>query len=70
MIESSVSRESQPKVKVAGLDLVAKEVDWITPLKKSLFDESFDMLGEASGVNFVTSPTLVVSNANKRSVRA
>ncbi|MDO3525062.1 GapS4b family protein [Ralstonia pseudosolanacearum] len=65
LIESSVSRESQPKVKVAGLDLVAKEVDWITPLKKSLFDESFDMLGDVSGVDFVTRPTLVVSDANK-----
>ncbi|WP_432813932.1 GapS4b family protein [Thauera sedimentorum] len=65
LIESSVSRESQPKVKVAGLDLVAKGVDWITPLKKSLFAESFDMLGEASGVDFVTSPTLVVVNADK-----
>lgn len=65
LIESSVSRESQPKVKVASLDLMTKEVDWITPLKRSLFDDSFDMLGEASGVDFVTSPTLVVSNANK-----
>lgn len=65
LIENSVSRESQPKVKVAGLDLVAKEVDWITPLKKRLFDESFDMLGDASNVDFVTSPALVVSNANK-----
>lgn len=65
LIESSVSRESQPKVKVAGLDLVAKGVDWITPLKKSLFAESFDMLGEASGVDFVTSPTLVVVDADK-----
>jgi len=65
LIESSVSRESQPKVKVAGLDLVEKGVDWITPLKKSLFAESFDMLGEASGVDFVTSPTLVVVDADK-----
>lgn len=65
LIESSVNRESQPKVKVASLDLVSKEVDWITPLKKSLFDDSFDMLGEASGIDFISSPTLVVIDANK-----
>jgi hypothetical protein len=65
LIENSVSRESQPKVKVASLDLVTKDSDWITPLKKSLFDDSFDILGETSGIDFVTNPTLVVSDANK-----
>ncbi len=65
LIESSVSRESQPKVKVASLDLVTKDADWITPLKKNLFDDSFAMLDEASGIDFVTNPTLVVSDPNK-----
>lgn len=65
LIESSVSRESQPKVKVAGLDLVTSEADWITPLKKSLFDSSFDILSTTTGVDFVKVPSLVISSANK-----
>jgi len=68
LIESGIDRESRPKMKVAALDLVQGEADWITPLKKGLFDESFDMLGSTSGVEFLTSPTLVVSDANKISI--
>lgn len=60
LIESGINRESLPKVKVARLDLVAKESDWITPLKKSLFESSFDILGSMSGVDFVTNPQIVV----------
>lgn len=60
LIESGINRDSVPKVKVAGLDLVTKESDWITPLKKSLFDDSFDILGSMSGVDFVTNPQIVV----------
>ena len=60
LIESGINRESLPKVKVAGLDLVAKESDWITPLKKDLFDDSFNILGSMSGVDFVTNPQIIV----------
>lgn len=60
LIESGVDRESLPKVKVAGLELVEKDSDWITPLKKDLFDSTFDVLGSMSGVDFVTSPQIVV----------
>ncbi|WP_375576807.1 GapS4b family protein [Paracidovorax oryzae] len=60
LIESGVHRESLPKVKVAGLDLVAQKSDWITPLKEELFDDSFDILGSMSGVDFVTNPQIVV----------
>lgn len=65
LIESGISRESQPKIKVAGLDLIAKEADWITPLKQSLFDDSFEMLEATSGVDFITSPSLVISSSDK-----
>lgn len=65
LIEASVNRESQPKVKVAGLDLVATDADWITPLKNKLFDDSFVMLGETSGIDFVMNPSLVVSSKDK-----
>lgn len=60
LIESGINRESLPKVKVARLDLIAKDCDWITPLKKDLFDNSFDILGSMSGVDFVTNPQIVV----------
>lgn len=60
LIESSINRESLPKVKVAALGLVAKESDWITPLKKDLFNDSFDILGSMSGVDFVTNPRIIV----------
>lgn len=60
LIESGINRESLPKVKVAALDLVAKESDWISPLKKDLFDDSFDILGSMSGVDFVTDPQIVI----------
>lgn len=65
LIDASVSRESQPKVKVAGLDLVATDADWVTPLKRELFDDSFDVLGSTSGIDFVTNPSLVVSGADR-----
>lgn len=60
LIENGVNRESLPKVKVAGLDLVAQGSDWITPLKNTLFGDSFDILGSMSGVDFVTNPQIVV----------
>lgn len=60
LIENSINRESLPKVKVAGLDLIAKESDWISPLKRNLFDDSFDILGSMSEVDFVTSPRIIV----------
>jgi hypothetical protein len=65
LIEASVNRETQPKVKVAGLDLLKTDADWITPLKKSLFDDSFEVIGEASCFDFTSNPTLVVSGKNK-----
>lgn len=68
LIESSVNRESQPKIKVAGLSLVSAGSDWITPLKQSLFDGAFDALAGASGIDFVTSPSLVVHNADSASI--
>ena len=68
LIESSVNRESQPKIKVAGLNLVSENGDWITPLKKSLFDDSFNALSGASGIDFIKNPSLVVTNSNKVSI--
>lgn len=60
LIESGINRDSLPKVKVAGLDLVTKDSDWITPLKKNLFEDSFDFLASMSGVDFVTNPRIIV----------
>ncbi|QKL55748.1 hypothetical protein HI814_03210 [Ralstonia solanacearum] len=68
LIESSVNRESQPKVKVAGLSLTSGDGDWITPLKKNLFDDSFDALSGTSGIDFTKTPSLVVSGPDKASI--
>lgn len=64
LIEASVDRESQPKVKGSSLDLVSSSSDWITPLKDSLFDDSTWILGESDNVSFVESPELVIENAD------
>ncbi|MBR7958853.1 hypothetical protein KDW41_00110 [Burkholderia vietnamiensis] len=68
LIEGSVNRESQPKIKVAGINLVSDNKDWISPLKKSLFDTSFDALGSTSGIDFSKNPSLVVYGPNKISI--
>lgn len=65
LIETSVNRESQPKVKVAGLALAGNDVDWIAVLKKDLFDASFNPTGDDSGIVFTKNPSLVVCGSDR-----
>jgi hypothetical protein len=65
LIECSVSRESRPKVKVLGLELVSTDVDWITPLRETLFTEGFDPISNIGSVEFVSIPEVVIDNINK-----
>jgi len=58
LIDSSVSRDSQPKIKVSALSLVSASSDWIEPLKKELFAPDFDATGGHG--EFSVSPEVVV----------
>jgi hypothetical protein len=69
LIESSVSRESREKVKpLLSLELVAKESDWISPLKKSLFLEEFQALSNKGNEEFSIEPQVIVDGKNKISI--
>jgi len=59
LIVSSVSRDSQPKVKVSALPLVSTSTNWIDPLKDQLFSKNLaDILGKNG--EFSISPEVVV----------
>lgn len=64
LIEASVDRESQPKVKSSSLDLVSDSSDWITPLKESLFEELNWLTSESGNISFVEAPEVIVENSN------
>jgi hypothetical protein len=65
LIESSVDRESKPKVKVSALELVTPSSDWITPLKASLFTADFNPGSNIENVQFVDTPSVVVDGKDK-----
>jgi len=64
LIESSVDRESKPKVKVSALELVAPTSDWITPLK-DLFTSNFNPGSNIESVQFVDTPAVVVDGKDR-----
>ena len=65
LIQASVDRESQPKVKVAGLPLLDKDADWVAVLKKELIDSSFNVSCESPGLVFTKAPSLTVVDSKK-----
>ncbi len=65
LIESSVDRDSKPKVKVSALNLVSANSDWITPLKSDLFKPEFNPCANVDSVDFVDVPGIVVDGKDK-----
>lgn len=65
LVASSVDRESRPKTKISGLDLVSDSTDWITPIK-SLFDDEFNVLSNLPSIDFSQPPGVVVDMKNNR----
>jgi hypothetical protein len=65
LIESSVERESRPKTKISGLDLVSDSTDWMSPLKESLFSSDFDPAANIASIEFLRTPDLVVENRDR-----
>lgn len=65
LVASSIDRESRPKTKISGLDLVSDKSDWMTPIK-SLFDEEFDVLSNLPSIEFSQQPEIVVDAKNDR----
>lgn len=65
LVSSSIDRESRPKTKISGLDLVSDNADWMTPIK-GLFDQDLDILSSLPSIEFSQSPDVVVDNANQR----
>lgn len=59
LIDSSVNRDSQPKVKVSALPLVSAASNWIDPLKEHLFGANIEDLLGGNG-EFSSSPEVVV----------
>ena len=65
LIASSVDRESRPKTKISGLDLVSDSADWVTPLKAGLFSSDFDPGLNIASIEFLRSPSLVVESKDR-----
>jgi len=65
LIASSVDRESRPKTKISGLDLVSDSSDWITPLKTGLFAIEFDPGSNIASIEFSRSPSLVIESSDR-----
>lgn len=62
LIESSVNRESQPKIKVSSLPLISTSANWIAPLKAHLFSANLeDILGNSG--EFTSLPEVVVKDS-------
>ncbi|HID9484548.1 TPA: GapS4b family protein [Pseudomonas aeruginosa] len=64
LIEASVDRESQPKVKGSSLELVSDSLDWITPLKDSLFEDLSWLTSELGNISFVEAPEVIVDSSD------
>lgn len=64
LIEASVDRESQPKVKGSSLELVSDSLDWITPLKDSLFEDLSWLTSESGDISFVEEPEVIVDSSD------
>lgn len=65
LVSSSIDRESRPKTKISGLDLVSDNADWMTPIK-GLFDQDLDILSSLPSIEFSQTPDVVVDSANQR----
>lgn len=65
LIEASIDRDSKPKIKSSGLDLVSVTSDWISPLKSDLFKSEFNPCENIGSVDFVDIPGIVVDGKNK-----
>ncbi len=68
LIESSVDRESQSKIKTSNLVLTSNDSDWIPPLKGALFEDSSWLLSGIDNVSFNSSPNLFIKNENEVSI--
>ncbi|MGY8605110.1 GapS4b family protein [Gluconobacter cerinus] len=68
LIESSIDRESQSKIKISNLELNSKDSDWISPLRNGLFDDSSWLLSGIDNVSFNSSPNLCIENENEASI--
>ncbi len=67
LIDSCVTRDSQPKMKVSTLPLVSTSANWIEPLKEHLFSNNLEnILGENG--EFSSSPEVVVTGSNTVSI--
>ncbi|MCO2250282.1 hypothetical protein FA375_05410 [Pseudomonas aeruginosa] len=64
LIEASVDRESQPKVKGSSLELVSDSLDWITPLKDFLFEDLSWLTSESGNISFVEAPEVIVDSSD------
>lgn len=64
LIEASVDRESQPKVKGSSLELVSDSLDWITPLKDSLFEDLSWLTSGSGDISFVEEPEVIVDSSD------
>ncbi|MBS9429351.1 GapS4b family protein [Photorhabdus akhurstii] len=67
LIETSVSRESIPKNKTLSHELLADDVDWITPLKDIFEDQENGnkLIFGMDNILFVDYPDVVVEDKNK-----
>lgn len=59
LIDSSVNRDSQPKIKVSAIPLVSTSVNWMDPLKENLFSIDLESVLGGNG-EFSSSPEVVV----------
>ena len=67
LIDSSVSRDSQPKIKVSVLPLISASANWIDPLKQHLFSTNLDdILGENG--EFSSPPEILVKGPDAVSI--
>lgn len=67
LIDSSVNRDSQPKIKVSALPLVSASANWIEPLKEHLFSKNLEDVLGGNG-EFSSSPEVVVKGPAKVSI--
>lgn len=67
LIDSSVNRDSQPKIKVSALPLVSASVNWIEPLKDHLFANNLEDVLGGNG-EFSSSPEVVVKGPTSVSI--
>jgi hypothetical protein len=69
LIDNSVSRELREKEKpILGLELANLELDWIAPLKESLFVDGLQLLSNKGSEEFIIEPQVIVESKNKISI--